>query len=111
MYFGDESFNESDIGRKFDCFYLSHEVPVVMIVAVVIAQHATVVHGTPSQIDVRETVGNYFSVFEPDLLFSQRAFSVSPEPVYFNRRGPNGRFLFCHTAILSQVGFHISLLP
>jgi hypothetical protein len=69
MYFADESFDESDIGRKFDCFYFSHEVPVVIIVAVVVAQHTSVVPGTSPQVDVREIVGNNFSVFEPDLLF------------------------------------------
>jgi hypothetical protein len=60
---------ESGIGRKFDCLYFSHEVPVVIIVAVVVAQHTSVVAGTPSQVDVCEIVGNNFPVFEPDLLF------------------------------------------
>jgi hypothetical protein len=69
MYFADESFDESDIGRKFDCFYFSHEVSVVIIVAVVVAQHTSVISGTSSQVDVREIVGNDLSVFEPDLLF------------------------------------------
>ena len=69
MYFADESFDESDIGRKFDCFYFSHEVPVVIIVAVVVTQHTSVVRRIPSQVGVREIVGNDFSVFEPDLLF------------------------------------------
>jgi len=68
MYFADESFDESSIGRKFDCFYFPHEVPVVIIVAVVVTQHPSVVPRTLSQIYVREIVGNDFSIFEPDLL-------------------------------------------
>ena len=69
MYFADESFDESDIRRKFDCLYFSHKVSVVIIVADVVAQHTSVVLGTSSQVDAREIVGNDFSVFEPDLLF------------------------------------------
>jgi len=68
MYFADESFDESDIGRKLDCFYFSHEVSLVIIVAVVVAQHTSVVRQRPSQVDVCEIVGNDFSIFEPDLL-------------------------------------------
>jgi hypothetical protein len=110
MYFVDESFNEGDIGRKFDRFYFSHKVPVMIIVAVVVTKNTSIIHGTPSQVDVSETVGNCFSIFEPDLLFQQRTFSLSLEPVYFNRLGPNGRFLLRHGAILAQIGFTASCL-
>lgn len=69
MYFANEPFNESDIVRKFDCCYISHELPVVIIVAVVVAQHTSVVPGASSQVDVCEIVGNDYSIFEPDLFF------------------------------------------
>ena len=68
MDFTDESLNEGGVSRKFDCLDLSHKVPVVVIMAVIVAKHAPVIRGTPSQVDVCEIVGNDFSIFEPDLL-------------------------------------------
>jgi hypothetical protein len=69
MYFADETFNQSSICCKFHCLYFSHKMPVMIAMAVVITQHPSVVDETPSRVDVRETVGVYFSVLEPDLLF------------------------------------------
>ena len=57
MYLPDESFNQVGIGCKFDCLYVPHKVPVVMIVAVVIAKHAPIVCRAPPQVDVSKTIG------------------------------------------------------
>jgi hypothetical protein len=69
MDFADETFNKSGKGCKFDCLYFSHKVPVVIIVAIVVTQHPSVVDETPSRVDIRETVSVYFSVLKPDPLF------------------------------------------
>jgi hypothetical protein len=110
MDFTDESLNEGGVSRKFDCLDLSHKVPVVVIMAVIVAKHAPVIRGTPSQVDVCKTVGYNFGVFKADLLFQKRTLSPSLEPVRLTRR-LDGRFLLRHSAIISQIGSYASFLP
>lgn len=109
MYFADESLGQGSIGRKFDCFHDSHKMPVMIIVAVVIAKHAAVVRCAPSQIDVGETVGNYLFAFKPYLLFQERTLSLSLEPVCLTRR-LNRRFLLRHNSHSSTEGM-CKILP
>ena len=109
MDFANESFNEGSICRKSDRLYRSHKVAVMEIVAVVVAKHAPIVHGTPPQVDVSKTVGNYLFVFKPDLLFQKRSLSLSFEPVRLTRR-PKGRFLLRHSYIVQQLGSNASSL-
>ena len=45
VHFLDESLNQRGVGRKLDGLYLSHKVPMVVIVAVIVAKHAPVVRG------------------------------------------------------------------
>jgi hypothetical protein len=56
--FADEPFNQGGISRKFKSLYLSHKVPVMVIVAVIVAKHASVIRRTPPQVDVSKTVGS-----------------------------------------------------
>lgn len=58
MDFADEPLNQRGVSRKFDCLYLSHKVAVVVIVAVIVAKHASVIRGISSQVYVCKTVGN-----------------------------------------------------
>jgi hypothetical protein len=73
MDFTDESLSERGVSRKFECLYLSHKVPVVVIMPVVITKYAPVVHGTSSQVDVSKAVGNHL-IFKPNLLFKSAPF-------------------------------------
>jgi hypothetical protein len=109
MDFTDESLNQGGVSRKFDCLDLSHKVPVVVIMAVIVAKHAPVNRGTTSQVDVCKTVGGNFVVFKPDLLFQKRTLSPSLEPVRLTRR-LDGRFLLRLSATISQIGSYASLL-
>src|SRR5271156_5967102 len=92
VHFFDKSLNQRGVGRKFDDLYLSHEVAVMVIVAVIVAKDAPVVRGISFQVDVSKTVGNNFSIFKPDLLLQKRTLSPSFEPVRLTRC-LNGRFL------------------
>jgi hypothetical protein len=103
MDFADESLSQRGVSRKFDCLYFSHKVAVVVIVAVIVAKHASVIRGTSSQVYVSKTVGNNLLIFKPNLLFQKRTLSRSFEPVCLTRR-VNGRFLLRHGNILPQVG-------
>jgi hypothetical protein len=106
----DESLSQRGVSRKFDYLNLSHKVPVVVIVAVIVARHTPVVRGTSSQVDVSKTVGNNLLIFKPNLLFQKRTLSPSFKPVRLTRRRLNGRFLLRHSSILTQIGFVISYL-
>jgi hypothetical protein len=107
--FVDESLSQRGVSRKFDYLNLSHKVPVVVIVAVIVAKHAPVVRRTSSQVDVSKTLGNNLLIFKPNLLFQKRTLSPSFESVRLTRR-LKGRFLLRHSSILPQVGFTISYL-
>jgi hypothetical protein len=107
--FADESLSQCGVSRKFDCLYFSHKVAVVLIVAVIVAKHASVIRGTSSQVYVGKTVGNNLLIFKPNLLFQKRTLSLSFEPVCLTRR-VNGRFLLRHGNILPQVGVSKSYL-
>jgi hypothetical protein len=109
MDFADESLSQRGVSREFDCLYFSHEVPVVVIVTVIVAKHASVIRGTSSQVYVSKTVGNNLLNFKPNLLFQKRTLSLSFEPVCLTRR-VNGRFLPRHGNILPQVGVSKSYL-
>jgi hypothetical protein len=50
--FTDEPFNQGGISRELNCFYFSHKVPVMVIVAVIVTKDASVVRRTASQVDV-----------------------------------------------------------
>ena len=78
MYLADESLHESRIRRELDGLYLPHNVPMVILVAVVISEHTTVVHRTASQVDVRQAIGNDLPILKPDLLFQQRPLFYFP---------------------------------
>jgi hypothetical protein len=84
-------------------------VAVVVIVAVIVAKHASVIRGTSSQVYVSKTVGNNLLIFKPNLLFQKSTLSPSFESVCLTRR-LNGRFLLRHGNILTQVGFGKSYL-
>jgi hypothetical protein len=77
MDFADESLSQRGVSRKFDCLYFSHKVPVMVIVAVIVAKHASVIRGTSSQVYVSKTVGNNLLIFKPNLLFQKRTLSLS----------------------------------
>jgi hypothetical protein len=50
MHFIYESLNQAGVSRKFDCLDLAHKVPVVVIMAVIVAKHAPVICGTASEL-------------------------------------------------------------
>lgn len=79
MYLADESFDQSGICCELDCLYNSHKVPMVVIVAVVIAKYATIIHGTAFKVDIREAIGDELAVLKPDLFLKKSPFSLALE--------------------------------
>jgi len=55
---------------------LSHEMTVMIIVTVVVPQHAAVVFGHLFQVDVGKTVSIHSAIFEPRLLFDTAPFRL-----------------------------------
>jgi hypothetical protein len=74
---------------------------VMVIVAVIVAKHPSVVCRTTSQVDVIKTLGNQFVARKPDLLLQKRTLPLSFEPVNLTRRRLNGRSLLRHISIES----------
>src|ERR1700722_7752134 len=78
MAFADESLSQRGGSRKFDCLYFSHKVPVVVIVAVIVAKHASVIRGTSSQVYVSKTVGKQIT-----FLYTNKPCSFRRAPFLF----------------------------
>ena len=85
MYLSDEAFEQVCIRGKLVGLRPSHEMPVVVPVAVVISQNAPVVDGTAFFVYVCQTVADHLAIFEPNLLLQKSAFSLSLEPMYLDR--------------------------
>src|ERR1700733_8272706 len=83
---------------------------MVIVVAVVIAQNASIVQWTPLQIDVSQAIAGYFAGFEPNLLLEHHTFSFSLEAMFLHPRGSNWRLSWTHGLIVSQIGLQKSLL-
>jgi len=62
---------------KLDVLDLSAEVPVVELMAVVVAKNSAMIKRTDARIDIGQAVLDHLPVLEPDLLFKHRAFSLA----------------------------------
>lgn len=91
-------------------FNLSHEMPVVIIVAVVLSQNPAVVYRATPEVDIRQAVINYLPILEPHLLFQERPFSLAFEAMLLYLRRSNRLLLLAHKPIIPQKGFIKSLL-
>jgi hypothetical protein len=74
MHFRDKPLGQLRVCEEGHGVHFAHEMPMVIPVAVVVSQHATVIQRATLQVDIREAVGNHVAVFEPDLFFEKRAF-------------------------------------
>jgi len=110
MYFLDKPFGQGRVCGEIDGLHAAHEMPIVIIVAVVVSQHTAIVYGAPLPVDVRETVGNHLSVFEPDLLFEQRPSPFALEAMFLQLGRTNRLLFLTHGEIVSQVGLAESSL-
>lgn len=110
MNLPDEPFGQSSVSGEVHGLDLPHEMPMMMTVAIVVAQHSSVVDSTALQVDIRQAVCNYFSVFKPDLLFEERTFAPAFEPVFLQFRRSNRLLFLAHCLIVSQKGCVRSVL-
>ena len=87
-----------------------HEVPMVVAVAVVVAQDPAVVHMAAFQIDVGQILSNYFVVLKPDLFLEHRALALASERVDLRGYGFHRALFLAHKNSVTQTGFMVSRL-
>jgi len=102
-------FIDKPLGLGCECgeihgFHFPHKMPMVIVVAVVVAQNASIVQWTTFQVDVSETIANNLAVFKPDLLLEQRTVSFPLEAMFLQPSGSNWWLSWAHGLIVSQIG-------
>jgi hypothetical protein len=103
--FPNKPVSECCVGGEVHLFNLSHEMPVVIIVAVVVSQNPAVVYRATPEVDIRQAVINYLPILEPHLLFQERPFSLAFEAMLLYLRRSNRLLLLAHKPIIPQKGF------
>lgn len=71
MNFANEPLNKFVKSSENECFDLSHEMPVMEAMTVVLSEHAAIVHTTSLQVDVSEAVSYKLSILKPDFALSE----------------------------------------
>lgn len=108
--FLDASFRQGCVGCELHCLHLTHEMPVVIRVTVVVAQYSAIAYRALLQIDLSQAVRNHPSIYKPYLLFEQRPFSLSFKAMFLETGGAHGLPFAAHHQIAAQIGCQISCL-
>ena len=108
--FRNELIGQGRVGGESHGFYSSHEMPVVIVVAVVVSEHPAIVDWATVQVDVGKAIGDDLTIFEPDLFFQNRALAFALEPIFLQLCRSNWWLFLAHGFILAQIGHFASHL-
>ena len=98
------------IGCEIHGLNLTHEMPVMETVAVVVSQNSSMIDMATLQIDVCQAVSDDISIFVPDLFLETRTLALPLERVDVGQSGLDRVSFLAHRDILPQPGHLTSSL-
>jgi hypothetical protein len=98
------------VRNRLDRLGLSHEMPMMIAVAVVVSQNPAMVHAADAPVDIGQVIGNHLTFLPPGLILEDAPLAFALEAINLRDKLPDRTRFLGHRYILPQMGFYISCL-